>query len=309
MLKQLRSKTLMTVSLIVVFLFSMTGTAFGYGGTTTSATSPPYDYMAVGDSIPWGYIPNSAIPPGDPVGVPPFNGMPGLSYADLIAFDVGVKLGSYTEYPNDTYTYPGMPTKALLAAMTPHRDGTEITMTINGETVTAPLPNYLSVMRDLRNSEIVTLTVGADDILFLPAVQSYLLKSKNGQATNADLYAAQVAVLKQLPKTGANLSLIIGIMKAANPKARIYVMGYYDAFPDNLAAQNIIKLLNATIKSSVNTYRYSPVAPKYIETWGPVTKDMLYYNAIYGYDIHVNPLGQQKIADLFLDKIKSDFGL
>lgn len=297
MLKHLRSKTLMTFSLIVVFLFSITGTALAYGGTTTQTASPPYDYMAVGDSVPWGYIPNSAIPPGEQLGLPPFNGIPSPSYTDNIAtnlFGIGA-LSSYTEYPEDTYTYPGMPTKALLAALTPHRDGSTVTMTINDISVTAPLPDYLDVMSDLRNSEIITLTVGADDILFLPAVQAYL----NG---TGNLYAAQVAVLKQLPRTGANLSLILGIMKAANPKARIYVMGYYNAFPDNLAAQNIIKMLNVTIKSSVNTYRYSPVAPRYINTWVDVTEEMLYPG-----DIHVNPLGQQKIAELFLAKIEEDF--
>lgn len=287
MLKQLRSKTLMTVSLIVVFIFSMTGTAFGYGGTTTQAASPPYDYMAVGDSVPWGFIPS--LDAGAP-----FYGVSGDSYADVIADEehLGINLGKYTD---DTYTYPGMPTKALLAALTPHRNGT--TVTVEGVTVT--LPNYLAVMRDLRNSEIITLTVGADDIWFLDAVQDYI-----ANPTPETLYAAQVAVLKQLPKTKANLSLIIGIMKAANPKARIYVMGYYNALPDYDAAEPLIRLLNATIKSSVNTYRYSPVAPQFIGTWGVVTEDMLYPG-----DIHVTPAGQEDIADQFWEEIQDDFGL
>ncbi|MBP1744747.1 MAG: hypothetical protein H6Q58_1725 [Firmicutes bacterium] len=293
MFKNLRSKTLMTLSLVIVFLFSMTGTVFGYGGTTSTAASPPYDYMAVGDSVPWGYIPNELAPLG---------GEPGPSYTDNIAmsFDGIGALNSYTEYPYDTYTYPGMTTKALLAALTPHPNGT--TVTVEGVTVT--LPNYLSVMRDLRNAEIVTLTVGADDIWFLPAVKEYI----KDPTSTSKLYAAQSAVLKQLPRTGANLSLIIGIMKAANPKARIYVMGYYNAIPGNPAVAPLIRLLNATINSSVNTYRYSPVAPRYINTWGVVTKENAAY-MLYPNDIHVTTDGQAAIANLFLTKIQEDFGL
>jgi hypothetical protein len=241
--------------------------------------------MAVGDSVPWGYVPD---------GTPPFGGRSDYSYVDVIIDDLGDNLKSNT---GKTYTYPGMPTKALLAALTPHPNGTTVTI----EGVTATLPNYLSVMRDLRNSEIITLAVGADDIWFLPAVKAYI-----ADPTDENLYAAQAAVLKQLPRTGANLSLIIGIMKAANPKARIYVMGYYNALPLYPAAEPLIRLLNATIRSSVNTYRYSPVAPQFISTWDYVTENMLYYNGLY-YDIHVNPAGQAAIADLFLDRIKSDF--
>ncbi len=153
MLKHLRSKTLMTFSLIVMFLFSMTGTALAYGGTTNQTAAPPYDYMAVGDSVPYGLIP-----------VAPYID---ASYTDIIDYNLGDNLGNYT---GKTYTYPGMPTKALLAALTPHPNGTTVTI----EGVTATLPNYLSVMRDLRNSEIITLTVGADDIWFLHAVKDYI---------------------------------------------------------------------------------------------------------------------------------------
>jgi lysophospholipase L1-like esterase len=294
MLKHLRSKTLMTFSLIVMFLFSMTGTALAYGGTTTQTASPPYDYMAVGDSVPWGFIPS--LEAGAP-----FYGVSGDSYADVIADEehLGSNLGKYTD---DTYTYPGMPTKALLAALTPHRNGT--TVTVEGVTVT--LPNYSAVMRDLRNSEIITITVGADDIWFLPAVKEYI----KDPTSTSKLYAAQAAVLKQLPKTGANLSMIIGIMKAANPKARIYVMGYYNAIPGNPLVAPLIQLLNATIYSSVRTYRYSQVAPEYIDTWEAVTvPGNLYALPTGGYDIHVNPAGQAEIAELFWEAIQDDFGL
>jgi lysophospholipase L1-like esterase len=282
MLKHLRSKTLMTVSFVFVFLFSMVGTAFAYGGTYTSTSSTSYDYLAVGDSVAWGFVPDLN---------PPLYGHPDTSYTDIIAdnLDNASVLGSY----NETYQYPGMPTKALLAALLPHANGT--TIPVNGYTAT--LPNYLPLMADIKKAEMITLTVGADDLWFLPEVQKYA----NG-FNPADLSAAQAAVLKQLPKTGANLSLIIGIMKAANPKARIYVMGYYNALP-NTPAESLVKLLNAAIYSSVNNYRYSLVAPRYVGTWDAVTVP----GNLYPNNIHVTLAGQQEIATAFWLKINNDF--
>jgi lysophospholipase L1-like esterase len=55
MLKHLRSRTSTTISLIIVFLFSMTGTVFGKANTPP--ISPQYDYVALGDSLASGQTP------------------------------------------------------------------------------------------------------------------------------------------------------------------------------------------------------------------------------------------------------------
>lgn len=324
MFKQLRSKTLMSLSLIIVFLFTFTGTLFGAGVTTASAATPKYDYVALGDSVPWGYQLSAQSDPslvlaaytqnlskeggvdlskwGYPVIVPsalagyfattpPTSAFyPSISrYPNIIAGKLGDKLGTYTNL-----SMPGLTTRALLTTLSYHADGTPISV-YNYDIL---LPNYAYVRNSIINGEIVTLTVGADDILTLPAVQNYM-----EYPSDINLTAAKAAVLKQLPKTATNLTLIIAKIKLINPRAKIYVMGYYNSFPNNSNAQLLVKGLNTTIQSAVNTYKYSAVAPKYVNTWGAVTSEMI----ITG-DIHVNDLGQGKIADSFWEKIGPSFG-
>jgi len=262
MLRRLSSKMSMSISLIVVFLFSMTGTVFGKA--STPSVSPQYNYVSLGDSLAAGQTPY-LIPDS-------------YGYTNIIADKLagaGV-LGNYGDYGVSGYTTSGV---------------------INQ--ITKP-----AVLSALASAQIVTLDIGANDILRLPEVQAYLA----GQGNLQDVH---IAVTAKLNEVAVNIGTIVGIIKTANPYAKIYVMGYYNAFPNNPELSPIIEGLNTAITGSVDSCNLALEAQSlpivtYVDTMSSMNKHLTKYlpNIV---DIHPTVQGYRAIAMDFWAFIQPDF--
>jgi lysophospholipase L1-like esterase len=274
MLKYLRSKTSTTISLIIVFLFSMTGTVFGKA--STPPFSPLYDYVALGDSLASGQT---------PYGIEKAYG-----YTDILAdkLDSAGVLSSYVDYGVSGKTSAVLKGE-LSAAYFDH---------------TSPL--YIS----LYNAEFVTLDIGANDFLTLPEVKNF-----EANPTEQNFYLALAAIQAHAPAVIPNIATIIGTIKAINPAAKIYVMGYYNALGNYLTPEQEIVFLplladfNASIQGVVDYYNttptYSLTTPvTYVDTMASMDKHLAKY--LPG-DIHPTVQGYRAIAQDFWTFIQPDF--
>jgi len=224
------------------------GFLFSTTGTAFGKENPPsphFDYVALGDSL--------------AAGQNPYGAEHGYSYTNSIKNMLATSgnTGSYQNFGVSGYT-------------------------------TQDISNQLSdpkIAKFLTNAEIVTLNVGANDILRLPAVQAYFADS-----TEANLAAAATAVSAEIYNIGYRIATIIGSIRAANPAAQIYVMGYYDAFPSHPELISLIWGLNDAI-----SYATTATETTYVGTIDNFVSDYL-PNVL---DIHPTHEGYQSIADDF----------
>jgi lysophospholipase L1-like esterase len=278
MLKHLRSRTSTTISLIIVFLFSMTGTVFGKA--STPPFSPPYDYVSLGDSL--------------AAGQTPYSNPDSYGYTDILAdklASAGV-LGLYGDYGVSTY---------------------------KTSDVLYQIANDSTVQYSLNGAEIITLDVGANDILPLlpwiaglgsmdiptrivtypgsmPPVQlSLLLNSGSG-----DEYIKNAVLSYEVGAVNTKIGLIIqsiNAMPGTNPK--IYVMGYYNALPDLPQFLPLLDTLNGAINLAATQN-----GATYVATKASMDKHLLKY--LPG-DIHPTVQGYRAIAQDFWAFIQPDF--
>jgi lysophospholipase L1-like esterase len=189
------------------------------------------------------------------------------SYSDFIAEKLEAKglIGDFNKFGVTGYT-----TKDVLTAIDP-----------------ANQENSQRVMA-LSKAEIVTLDVGANDLLnIIP------------QLTANPIQASTI-----IQKVSENITKIISTLKNINPKAKIYIMGYYNAFPYYPEERQallipLVKRFNLAIKQAVEA-----TGGTYIDTYQTMDKDLLKY--LPENDIHPDLLGYQVIADEFWSVIKDD---
>ena len=224
------------------------GFLFSTTGTAFGKENPPsphFDYVALGDSLAAGQNPNGAEH--------------GYSYTNSIKTMLATS-GNTGSYQN--FGVSGYKTEDILNQLSDPK-----------------------IARFLADAEIVTLNVGANDILRLTAVEDYF-----DAPTPANLVAAANAVQTELPNVGFRIATIIGSIRAANPNAEIYVMGYYNAFPSQPELTQLILGLNNAI-----SYATTATGTTYVDTMSTFISDYL-PNAL---DIHPTHDGYQSIADDF----------
>jgi lysophospholipase L1-like esterase len=156
---------------------------------------------------------------------------------------------------------------------------------------------YNDVIKDIYNpdskiksAEIITLDAGANDLL------GYL-KTNNIPAISVEA-----------PKVIERIGSIIAAIKAVNPTAKIYVMGYYNALPAYPQVLPLIEQFNTGLENGINGYNYlntlssnTYVPVTYVDTMSAVSVDYL------PGDIHPNYKGYKNIGDAFLLEILNDF--
>lgn len=224
------------------------GLLFSMTGTAFAKDTPPsphFDYVALGDSL--------------AAGQNPFGAENGYSYTNSIKNMLAMSgsTGSYRNFGVSGYT----------------------TFDISNQL------NDPKIIKYLTDAEIVTLNIGANDLLGLPAVRNYF-----AAPTQENLTAATIEVTAELPNIGSRIATIIGSILVVNPDAEIYVMGYYNAFPSNPNLLNLILALNNAISyATVATGTY------YVDTMSTFISDYL-PNAL---DIHPTHDGYKAIAEDF----------
>ncbi|CZQ96278.1 Hypothetical protein Tpal_1982 [Trichococcus palustris] len=211
---------------------------------------------------------------------------------DYVALGDSLAAGQNPYGTEHGYSYPNSIKNMLASSGNP---GSYQNFGVSGYT-TWDILNQLNnpkIQKFLTNAEIVTLDVGANDILGLPAVQAYL-----AAPSASTLSTAQTVVMAELPNIGYRIGTIISSIKGINPTAKIYVMGYYDAFPSNPELIGLIQGLNGAILSAA-----AATGVTYVNTWGTVTPADL-PNAS---DIHPNHEGYKAISADFCSVIADDF--
>lgn len=151
------------------------------------------------------------------------------------------------------------------------------------------LPDHLS---KIKNAEIITLDAGANDLIPL------LRRSQRDPTVMQQVHGA-------IQTVGKNIATIISTIKYYNPNARVYVMGYYNAFPYYpQAIQNqlltLLDSLNLVIENTATS-----LGATYVDTEECMDKHLTKYLPNTG--IHPNLLGYKAIAGEFWEPIRNDF--
>jgi putative cell wall-binding protein/lysophospholipase L1-like esterase len=159
-----------------------------------------------------------------------------------------------------------------------------------GDVLTDLQRTDIAIQADVAGADIITISAGANDLL------SELVISPTGVSIDP------IKVPAIIQNVGVNLSATISLIKALNPDAPIYLMGYYNAMPYIPAAQQdqllpILTQINATIEivaaqtGSVYVPTYDTIATNYPE-YLPNPQD-----------VHLSTKGYQAVADEFLKVI------
>jgi lysophospholipase L1-like esterase len=150
-------------------------------------------------------------------------------------------------------------------------------------------PKYTSLRESIQNAELVTIDIGANDLLAeLPKIQ------KNP--------ALAPTILKGI---GVNLFLILSEIDKINPNTKVYVMGYYNPFPhlpeeQQAALLPLLDIFNQTIET---------VAMQTGDIFVPTAKVIEKRETEYlpnPADIHLNLEGYQVVAKEFWKAIQAN---
>ena len=177
------------MALLLAFVFIFTPAAMA---TTQSAAQQKVDYLALGDSLAAGQTPYKEL---------------GKGYSDYLAQQlnkVGALASFDKRFAQSGYTTTDVLNDLQTNATKPNESG-----------------NAIDIKSAITNAEILTINVGANDIL-----QQIDIDLKN-RAVHVD----PVKVESALRGAGENLFKIITAIKTLNPNVDIYVMGYFNPFP------------------------------------------------------------------------------
>ena len=153
-----------------------------------------YDYLALGDSLAVGYNEYSQV---------------GKGYADFFAgyLETETELTSY----NKGFSFPGYTTSSIL---------NDFEKNVEKPVVGSPPDRTVAILDAVADAEIVTLSVGANDVL------KAVSKDEQGNLTfNFDEVAATIQQMT------VNLNKILKKLVELNPEVEVYVMGFYNPFP------------------------------------------------------------------------------
>lgn len=161
---------------------------------------------------------------------------------------------------------------------------------------TMDLLNQLSEIRSLLyDAEIVTVDIGINDILSLEEKKAWDLdhSAENLLAFRREA-EGRIGIVKD------NIVSAIKKIKTVNRKSGplVYIMGYFDAFPDDTAMQPLIIHLNEAISEAANE-----TGAVYVDTMETVGGDREGHLAG---DIHPTKQGYMAIAEAFWDHIYED---
>jgi lysophospholipase L1-like esterase/glutaredoxin-related protein len=164
----------------------------------------------------------------------------------------------------------------------------------------------------VRDAEIITLDIGANDLLGPLYAYAASIKSL-ADIDNAKVKAILTEMVKNLyGSTGqeiqSGIEKILNNILTANSSAKIYVMGYYNPLPVISALYDVdlnepTKYLNALIKKAIANVisAHTGASITYVETYNAIAASN---TALVMMDIHPTEAGYQIIADEFWKQIE-----
>ncbi|WP_339253057.1 S-layer homology domain-containing protein [Sporosarcina sp. FSL W8-0480] len=221
-------------------------------------------YLALGDSLAAGVDSNNNV---------------GKGYADILAESMG-ELNLLQSF-NKGFAYPGYKTADVLKDIRENKTGAIIGHGFDKPSTT--------IHEAIKNSNLITLSVGANDVLGTLKIDAATGKVDYDEAL----------LEKALLQVGVNLNEIIKEIYAINPKANVYVMGYYNPFPH--LPKEIQPLLN-TLLLNLNGVIYKATSPypnvSFVSTDVEIAKDYQ-VNVPNPANIHLSSEGYRIIAKQF----------
>ncbi|MEA4895163.1 MAG: SGNH/GDSL hydrolase family protein [Oscillospiraceae bacterium] len=245
------------------------------------ASTVMLDYVAFGDSVASG-VRGAVKEAGSDFG-----------YTDLIAAQLkeAGMLGSFSEI----FCASGMTAKLLASN----------TAVLNDRTS--------SEYRLVKNAEISTLDIGANDLL--APIYAYMSSLSNGETPEMDKLGEILSYIGESVNDGVtapgvqkNIETILQNILNANPEIKIYVMGYYNPLPVASALTGVdldtpLKTLNSYIQKAIAAVsaENSGASITYIDTMTVMASDPASYLVMT--DIHPTEAGYRAIAAEFWKQI------
>ncbi|WCK52676.1 GDSL-type esterase/lipase family protein [Aneurinibacillus sp. Ricciae_BoGa-3] len=221
------------------------------------AFSQKESYLALGDSLAAGQTPYGHI---------------GSGYADYVA--AKLKAAGYLKSFTKKYAIPGYTTDRVLRDIEDNNKG---------------------IKQSIAQSTLITLDVGADDI-----INSVHIDAKNGQIA----YDFKQTAMTFLT-IGTNVRRVIQDIQQVNPTARIYLLGYYNPFPGlPESVQNEIRPLLDGLNGALKEAAQQSGAT-YISTANALSQNTKKYLP-NPYDIHPSTAGYQEIAAAIWNHMQTD---
>lgn len=304
---KVRIKFLLVLALALLLVITTASPAF-------AGRPGAIDYVAMGDSGAAGVRAVFGMQPG-------FEEGSDYGYTDNIARWLAMRgsLGSF----NEDYAISGN-TAAELAIMTDTK----------------------KAQRILKKAELVTITIGANDVLGPLYAYYYACVEGGVEMTVEGAMAAVNEILTNMPTQYpvilADLMKVLSNTLDATPNAKIYIMGYYNPLPflsdlgvelapAVMAINDLILLAIANTEYMYGvTIDYVPtfeIINSYVPGLGYTQGSSYAYGPLYNYpffpvgykylyvnlfepiaDIHLTMRGYLKVSEAFIEEIKTDFG-
>lgn len=223
-------------------------------------------YLALGDSLAAGMD---------------FNGGMGKGYPDYLAEEI--ESAGYLQSYSNGFSYPGYTAAKVLADLEEN-----VIREING------VPT--NIQDAVQSSELITISAGANDVLGLIDIDNETGEVKFDQAQ----------LTQAIQQVGANTMKIIMKINELNPKAQVYVMGYYNPFPQLPAhIQPTLDVLLKNLNMAIGMATDNPNV-HFVETGKVIAESPLTYLPNAG-NIHLNEAGYRKVSEQFWAAMKESY--
>jgi len=238
--------------------------------STTEIAAPTWvasaSYLALGDSLAAGMD---------------HLGEMGDGYADYLA-GIMEETGLLNSF-NKSFAMPGYTTKDVLK---------DIEENATREDADG---NSIKLHDAIANAGLITISAGANDVL------AHVIDPKTKKLSiNAE------AVQLEVKQVGMNLMKIVSAIHQINPEAQVYIMGYYNPFPQ--MPQEIQPMLAQLLKGLNTAIAAVAELPNvdWVQTADVIAKDFK-GNLPNPQNIHLSPEGYQIVAEQFWNKVQADY--
>ncbi|MDN4606571.1 S-layer homology domain-containing protein [Sporosarcina highlanderae] len=228
------------------------------------------NYLALGDSLAAGVDSNNNL---------------GKGYADILAESMG-ELNLPHSF-NKGFAYPGYKTADVLKDISENKTGAIVGHGFDKTSTT--------IHEAIKNSNLITLSVGANDVLAALKIDKATGKVEYDEAQLGEA----------LLQVGFNMNEIIKLIHAINPDVNVYIMGYYNPFPHlpkeiQPLLNNLLVNLNGAIYKATASHQKVTFVPTHTE----IAKDFQ-VNVPNPANIHLSSTGHRVVAKQFWES----FGL
>jgi len=155
--------------------------------------------------------------------------------------------------------------------------------------------NFIKLHDAISTAGLITISAGANDVL------AHVIDPQT-KKLSIDAKAVQLEV----QQVGMNLMMIVSAIHKINPDAQVYIMGYYNPFPQMPEeVQPMLAQLLKGLNTAISAVAQLPNVD-WVQTADIVAKDYK-TNLPNPQNIHLSPKGYQVVAEQFWNKVHADY--